>query len=485
MEEHNDCKQAWEFAVFDSPAAKIKEERIMRYLFKTRPYLLIGIIGLMLVLMTPSAWADELKEGTVIKAENIDKMRAQKFEGKTIASMLPEKIEWMIRNHGLTITLRNSKPHPVDPRWIEATKKYSGEVKFDPETRNVTGYKAGLAFPNITDDDPHKAAKLIWNQYLTGGWPHSDLEWLPEFIYLMIDGKKGIEREMIWTFYRVWGSSRLTGDDPVIDDEIYYKQIMMGLEPYDIRGIGSFRIRYNSGKDDDAWAYLRNVRRTRRLSGGGWFDPIGGTDQLADEMAMFSAYPTWYPEYKYIGKRHILAIAHTRGTNYVPDSGNPYPNFDLKTPPYWNFDNTWEPREVYVVEATMPPEHPYSRRVYYFDAKSWVPYLMEAYNKKGEFVKEFIIEYQVVPGMDTPHSYDIRTYGGTFIDFQRMHSTNFVTGPAHRRNPPGMGFDDVTLGRMEAIAKGKWDPPEFKEPAEGKPMYLDDFDLDWKTLQLK
>ena len=44
------------------------------------------------------AHAAELAEGTVISKDNLDKIRNETFEGKTIGSMIPEKMELMIKN---------------------------------------------------------------------------------------------------------------------------------------------------------------------------------------------------------------------------------------------------------------------------------------------------------------------------------------------------------------------------------------------------
>ena len=50
--------------------------------------------------MSGAGVAAELKEGTVIKAENIDQMLNETFEGKTIDSLLTEKIKWMVKEKG-------------------------------------------------------------------------------------------------------------------------------------------------------------------------------------------------------------------------------------------------------------------------------------------------------------------------------------------------------------------------------------------------
>jgi len=405
--------------------------------------------------------AEELTTGTVISAANLGSMLPQRFEGKTIADMLTEKITWMIKTQGLTIILRHSEEIPVDPRWIEATKKYAGEARFDPKTRMVSGYRAGLAFPDISPDDPHIADKIMWNRYLGGGWPRDDFQYVPRYAFVLIDGAKGLERSMEWMFMLVLMTGRISGGPPVLGDgSLYYKQVMCGLYPYDIRGTGSCSVRYMDGRKDDIWAYVRSVRRTRQLMGGAWMDPISGTDQLNDEISIVSGFPAWYPKYTLLGKRTILAVAHSRGVSWDehnPD--NPFPNMDLKNPPHWNPLNDWEPREVWVVEAAMPAEHPYSKRVYYIDTKTWVPYMGECYNKEGDFVKILLNDSRPQKGMDAPSSWGSQPFSGYAIDFKKRHATVFFQSEDTRRNPPGAGENDVTIGVMEAIAQSQWKRP--------------------------
>jgi hypothetical protein len=459
----------------------------MRYACRSRALLLIGLSLIMILAFAMPAAGEEAKAGAVINAKNIDEMKPKTFEGKTIASMLTDKIEWWIRNHNLTLTLKHSEPYPVDPRWIEATKKYSGDVTFDPNTREAKGYKAGLAFPNITDDDPHKADKLMWNLYLTGGWSKPSFQQIPLFRFVFIDGRRGFEQSQTWTFQKVWMVGNLAHPDgPVLGDgSIYYKNLIMALEPTDIRGVGSFSIRYTDGRPDDAWVYAKSVRRTRRLSGGGWFDPIGGTDQLQDEVSVYSPYPAWYPEYKYLGSRFVLSVANASKSGWNPGAANEYPTIDMNTPPYWNPIDEWEPREVFVVEATMPREHVYSRRVYYIDREGWLPIFCESYDKKGDFVKLNFTTNMVEPGLSHPSDLGVRDPKVYAIDWRRMHCTIAVWGDDFRRNPP-LGPDAITVGTMEAVARGQYRPPSFPDPDfEYKPMYMKDFDVDWSTYKLK
>ncbi len=417
------------------------------------------ILGAVL-LFAGSAWAQEPAAGTAINAANLDSMLPKSFEGKTIDSMLPGTLKTMIRQHGLTITLRHSEKVPPDPRWVEATQKYSKDVRYDPKTRKAVGYKAGLAFPDVSLDDPYAAEKLMWNSYYVFGWPRGMLANYPLFAFLFIDGNRGLERVQHWALIRYFMKGRLEGPPVLGDGSVDFKQLLFAHYPYDIRGIGTFAIRYGDGRYDDNWAYLRTVRRTRRLSGGSWHDPIGGTDQLNDEVEINSSYPTWYPSYKLLGKRTILAVAHSRWPvwDQSKKDAQAFPGVDLKKKPYWNPVDVWEPREVYVIEARTPDEHPYSKKVMYLDAETWVFYFGEYYDKKGELWKVGLFNMRPIQTRDGRMGV-ISTQGHT-IDFKRQHATIFCHGPQSQFNTPGVTANDISLTVLEAAGQGRWVAPK-------------------------
>ncbi len=411
--------------------------------------------------LATGASAQDQAEGTVINAGNLDSMLSKTFEGKTIDSMLPDTFKMMIRQQGLTMTLRRSEKVPMDPRWLEATQKHSKDVKYDAKTRKVSGYKAGLAFPDVKLDDPNLAEKLMWNSYYIFGWPRGMFANYPLFAFLFIDGNKGLERVQHWALIRYFMKGRLDGPPVVGDGSLDFKQLLFAHYPYDIAGIGTFAIRYGDGRFDDSWAYLRTVRRTRRLSGGTWHDPIGGTDQLNDEVEINSAYPTWYTGYKFLGKRWMLAVAHSRWPVWEQDkkdSAQAFPRVDLKNKPYWNPLDDWEPREVYVIEAQTPDEHPYSKKVMYLDAETWVFYLGEYYDKKGELWKVGLFNMRPIKARDG--QWGVISNQGHTIDFKRRHATIFAHGKQSEFNTPGVGADDVSLSVLEAAGQGRWVAPK-------------------------
>lgn len=85
------------------------------------------------------------------------------FANHRLNNFVPAPIAWQIRTYGLNLYLKETEPHPVDPRWREATHKYSDSVCLDPETHALSSWTAGVPFPDIDPADPHAGTKVIWN----------------------------------------------------------------------------------------------------------------------------------------------------------------------------------------------------------------------------------------------------------------------------------------------------------------------------------
>lgn len=423
----------------------------------------IGLAISTVTMFSGCAMAKELPVGTEVSKANIDAVKDDTFEGHKISEMLPERVEWQIKNHNLKIKLRHSEALDLDPKYVDATKKYAKSVKYDQKTKEVTGWVAGMPFPSVDMADPDAGTKLIWNRYLA--FPIGDAVNYSKFAFLLIDGASGLERVQHWVMTRYSMKGRLNGDPVEGDGSVLSNTLLYATYPQDIKGLGTFTARYDSSKVEDQWAYIKSVRRIRRLSGGSWMDPVGGTDELNDDIENWNARPSWYSGFKLIGKRWILAVAHTtagkgkttRGTwNNVPDAKNgtseEFPYVDLKTAPYWNPIAQWEPKEVYVIEATPPSTHPYGKRVMYMDVSYPRIYMQEVYDKKGQFWKYLNFLTDPIIGKDGyTASVSIQ---GHIIDFQRNHGTVFSTQQV-AVNPSELKAKDVTLGVLEATALGK------------------------------
>lgn len=424
----------------------------------TKEFYLIAAVALALAAGSARAACDvgEMCEGDVVSASNLEEALGKTFQGYPVRDMLPERLQWHVREAGLALTLAPTEPYPVDPRYEAATRRYAGEVRFDPATNAVSGWKAGLPFPEIDPaNDPHAAAKVIWN--LARGRNRGDTLDQPVFAFVLIDGGTGIERVQHWG-YRRFGMKGLLRDGvgPVLaGGAIWEKDMLFGVAPQDLKGVGTFTLRYDDGRFNDVWAYVREVRRTRRLTGSTWMDPVSGTDWLNDDLLSFGAYPAWYKEFRYLGSATVLGIAHATLPVWrygAEDRASEFPQLDVSGAPYWNLRDRWELRKVHVIEAVPPSEHPYSRKVLYIDAETWNSYFNVMYDRAGEHWKSQMVAYAPWPLADAPGRMGNVDVSSTVIDLKRRHATAFVIRSDLVLNAP-LREEDISLAALEAMGR--------------------------------
>jgi len=404
------------------------------------------------MLAASTTGAAELKAGDVINAANIDKVKADTFEGHPVRSLITERMELMIKNYNLSIKLRNSQEIPLNRVDVINTEKYAGTVKIDVATKEVTGYKAGVPFPGIDLKDPLSGYKAMYNHYYQNSYANN---FDGDYTFLFIDADKGVQRAQTWFTSTFKMKGRLLGD-PVLDEgKLVTKTLLFAKEPYDIKGIGIFTVRHDTSQLEDNWAYIKSVRRVRQLSGGSWMDNLAGSVQLNDEYDVVSARPSWYPDARIRGKRWILAVPHLKLPLVAGkgDASSSYQTVDTKTKPFWTPTSVveWEPREVYEIEVTMPSQHPYSKRVLYQDVKFPRYYMADHYDKSGEFAKITLVFSSPVKGADGYVSM-LPQQGQTF-DIKRKEAFIYIAHPNLAANRAGSKPSDVTLGQLEAAAK--------------------------------
>jgi hypothetical protein len=408
-------------------------------------------------LVCGQALAADLAEHTVISKDNFDQVKDMTFEGKRVGDMIPERMEWMIRERGLTMKIRHSEKIEMDPKYMKATEEGKANVKFDPQTRQVSGWKAGMFFDpkDIDAKDPFAGDKIIWNLRAATYGATMDLR---DISFVFISGETGVERVQRWWSRRFYMEGRLDGGPTQLGDgSIMQKTILVATSPQDIKGVGTFSIRYNdasAAKPDDTVAYLRSVRRERRLTGNAWMDPIGGTDQLYDDWDIWDAVPTKYKANKLLGKRWVFAVAHSPEVSVdLKHKGEPaeFPSVGLTSAPFYYpaAHIEWEPREVYVVEGTPPDGHPYSKKVVYMEAAWPRPYLGEMYDQNGKFWKFMIFQNRPDIGEDGYKA--VMPVVGHVIDYKKNHSTTWSANM--KSNPKGVTENDVTVKQLIELAQ--------------------------------
>ncbi|ANX05125.1 DUF1329 domain-containing protein [Immundisolibacter cernigliae] len=408
----------------------------------------IQILGAAALLgLVSGAQAQDIAPGTVINAANIDQVKTQTFQGKPLADLILPTQEKMIRELGLQMRLQSTQQIQVDPRMAAATKENAGKASLDDKNR-LQNFVTGMPFASIDANNPADGIKLAYN-FMRGPWYADVLDYNPMY-FALINGQKGFEREQHWRFGRYLADGAI---NPALKDpngEIAKYEVVLNKYPNDSRGLGVLTIQYTDARLPDVYAYVRSVRRVRRLSSNAWADPLSSTDLLNDESFGMSLDPSWYQEWKLLGKRWILGSAHST-VAVSTDSGNRFPMIDATKAPYWNILDDWEPREVFVVEATPGPGHLLSRKVQYYDAELHAPMLhwQEFYDKKNELWRIENCNYRPTKRDDGSMAQTV-SYVPVY-DLQRLHATIVFADPQGRHNYEGAKAADFTPGAIPRL----------------------------------
>ena len=393
------------------------------------------------LMLTVPAGAEEVAEGTLLNAASVDSLLDKTLEGVPVRDLLLGQQERMIREFGFTMKLVKGKPFTPVTGILELTDKHKGEAKLDAG-KHMVGHVTGVPFPDLDPADPDAGYKLAFN-ILRVGWV-GDVMDLNPLNFLIIDGKKGLEREQSWLYRRYLMSGRL-GEPHVENAEIAKYESLINLYPNDTRGLGLLTVNYTDGRLPDVYAYVKSLRRVRRLSSGAWADPVQSTDFLFDDTFGLNMDPTWYDSWKLVGKRKGLVVAHSilPPIDTKASGAAKYPMFKLNEAPYWNSaDDNWEPQEVWELEGKPKSNHLVSRRQMFVNATVGAPLLhyQDHYDRKGQLWHVEIVRY--VDGW----KWDDGRVGPNFmlvqqIDVQRLHATVFGYSDAFTFNPPAKAAD--------------------------------------------
>ncbi|MBM4388805.1 MAG: DUF1329 domain-containing protein, partial [Deltaproteobacteria bacterium] len=352
-----------------------------------------------------------------------------------------------IEKYNLKIKLRNYKKIHPSLGYIDATNKYHKQVEIidtgkEYRKKGIKNYTAGLPFPN-----PQNGLEVAWNMQYSyngddGGF-HYGVFW--------ISAKSGVERWEEWQWLYIIRTINRTDIEPLPaikqfkDKNIQYTSMTWAIEPLDKAGFGALYSRFEDPKDQEGWIYIPTLRREMRATFGTRGDAWNSTDLLYEDVRGYMGYPEWM-HWKLVKKTTMLAPLHA---NVAPGKKARDKTFDFKTWPYWNPNLEWEPRPVYVLEATPKfPDYPYSKMVLYIDAETFYIVFKEAYDKKGELWKLLYNAWNDSPDM-TKFPPAIAT--AVVIDIQAEHATVF---PSYNFKS-NMGLDPAkfTLTNLRKMGK--------------------------------
>lgn len=348
---------------------------------------LLGVLAFWLALSLaspcPGAWAteEEPPPGTVVSRENLLQWRR----------FLPPSIQWAVER-GMRIDVIAPRDIPLEPARLDATQKYHAQCRLSDDKNQVLNYVAGIPFPLVTADDADAAVKLVFNFENRIAVDDVDIRNF-ECDTGRIGAQSGltIERHfVIGHFRRLYHVGRLYHDPKPTwpnADGVRYREVMYPIiEPFDLKGVGlTYNRHIDSARQDDSWLYYPLLKRVRRLSSAQRSDALFGQDADIDSYGGYAGNPAWM-DWRLLGTRRVLAPMHT----------SHFPAVWAKGAADFLFDDTWEIRDVYVLEGkSRMPNYAYSRRVLYMDRHSFVIPYTEMDDQKGQLWKAWVNQFAI------------------------------------------------------------------------------------------
>jgi hypothetical protein len=389
--------------------------------------------------------AESIEAGTILDQNNIEALKDKTLDGKKISDLLLPSQKLMITKYRFTMKLRKNAPVSHHPLLVEATKKYSHKVQFNTETRALENHVAGIPFPEINEKDPHAGIKLAYN-YMRAPWVSDVLDYNP-LTNLIIDHKRGLERQLAMRYMRLMTKAMLREPHEIGSADITKYETNLFVAPEDLRGLGAVTIQYVDGRLPDVYAYIKPVRRVRRLASSAWADPLAGTDFLTDESFGMNADPRWYESFKLLGKRSILGVAHSISPGIQTQESDPkkrYPTMRFDEAPHWNYLEAWEPRDVWMVEVSAPKTHMISKKTQYYDADPYMPAMhwQEYFDRAGKLWR--IQNVCVVAAKGEDGNWAIFPTIMAMFDIQREHATVLYGSKEFKENIVNPNLNDYT-----------------------------------------
>jgi hypothetical protein len=295
----------------------------------------------------------------------------------------------------------------------------------DRATNKRPDYIMGHPFPEIREDDPDAAVKILWNTIYTvytGGNSRNvtNLAWVSP---TRVERESG--QDVTFLYYDGQPKQYSPQSNP---ENLLFQFISLSLTPADLQGTAALSWRYKDPSKRDAnWAYVPSLRRVRAVSPANRSDGFLGSDISQDDGNFFDGKPedfTW----RLVGRRDALRMTD-------PDAlagkvvRRPLPGGGWRTP-FSNNDRTfgaqvkdwkgiaWAPvaggltkRKVWVLEA-VPKDHYYL----YGKIELWIDdYTYEgAWNRKFSWQGDLLNTYQVTGPPSVPFNATERWLGSTF-----------------------------------------------------------------------
>ncbi len=295
--------------------------------------------------------------------------------GKYKDKLTPGQVARLKKAHHLYMNIYPSHRNFEMPEvYLAASEKNVNTARLD-DKNVLQDYNGGVPFPY-----PKNGLEAAWNTKSAWGGP--------DFIATggctrTVSPKGKVKKTMSDTKCIIMDKNfRLQGEDIPNPDEISSMLIMVMTYPPDQEGTSGLVISYvDDNRKANAWMYMPALRRVRRVpSTDSGFQMDGETIDAEIGVGISAPINDW--NWKLIGKEEKYILAN----NFEMWKVDAKDSDELVT---WGINPEllrYELHRVWVIEAT-PTEatknHPYGKKVGYFDEDTWNMTLDDRYDRRG------------------------------------------------------------------------------------------------------
>lgn len=309
--------------------------------------------------------ADAIPPGTVITMDNWRSYRqfmpdgmVGLFEGKYFWKMPPD----VRMEVGPTVI------HPLPKSYVEATEKYSGQVKLIEMPGGglkLEGYRGGIPFPSLSE--PHKGWKVLanlWYRYI----PHLVVDTNGYGCAMTANGNINCQTYEAVKRQLTYSTDPGAPADISGGGEKYFTEWYMSLEPEQDRYTTELTVDYaDLTRPEELFVFLPSLRRYQPLSSAARCSPSGGMDATPEDFHNGFDSNLTELQVDYVGHKKIIALVDA-----IPPHGAFPTGYDMPLgwpTPSWG---KWEVRDAEVIGVQKIPAkaggYCYARRVIYADS---------------------------------------------------------------------------------------------------------------------
>jgi len=316
--------------------------------------------------------------------------------------------------------------HPLPKTYMEATEKYSGQVKLvelADGALTLSNYQGGIPFPNPSD--PHIGWKIlanVWYRYL----PHLIVDTYGNGCQVDSTGAVNCSAALIVNRQLAYNTDPGTPVSFPGAEGKFSSEYLMVLEPEQQRYTATLTLSYaDPTRPEDVFLFLPSLRRYQPVSAAARCAPNQGTDSTQEDYRFGFNSNITEAKVDFLGEKKILTMM-----DYQLPPGKFPDGFDMPLAwptPSWG---KWQLRDVDVISVSKIPSkaagYCYGKRVMYIDKATYAPLWEDLYDAD---LKMWRVVGLFLRSMEVPQVGMVTASGASvwgFWDVQRQHSTFFI-----------------------------------------------------------